>query len=740
MSTEKKYRNCNLEFWGGIECTINRVKDTYFDQLHLSGHYGREGDIKLISGLGIKTLRYPILWEKHQPHYKDTIDWTFTKRILNELIESGITPIAGLLHHGSGPQFTNLLDDNFPELFASYAAKVAHEFPFLEYYTPINEPLTTARFSGLYGLWYPHIYNDVSFANMLLNQVKGIILAMREIRKTNPEAKLIQTEDLSKTYCTSSLRYQAAFENERRWLTYDLLCGKVQPGHTMWSYFLRLGVKEETLNFFIENSTFPDVMGFNYYITSERYLDDDLKSYPSYTHGSNELQEYADVEAIRINHGNPCGLKVLLEEAWRRYNLPIAITEAHLNSGREDQLRWLNEIYNSCCDALESGINIKAITFWSLLGAYGWNHLLTNEKMDYEAGAFDLRSSPPRPTAIASFIKNIIYEKKYNHTLTNEKGWWHQTDRFYKKETTHKPDIQTPFPCRPVLIIGKTGTLGKAFAKICGYRNIQCLLTGREILDITNKKNIRAFLDAHNPWAVINTAGFVRVDEAENKTSECFNVNVTGPVLLAKACKERGICFVTFSSDLVFDGQKKGPYFETDTLAPLNVYGTSKAIAEEKILKENPDALIIRTSSFFGPWDIHNFAFDVLNSLSSNKTINAAQDVIISPTYIPHLVVASLELLIDNESGLWHLTNDGALSWKQFAVKISDKAGYDPDLIIGTDVKEMNLKARRPKNSVLRSQRCNLLPSLDHAINCFFNECITLPTVVVKPQHRKTSF
>ncbi len=95
---------------------------------------------------------------------------------------------------------------------------------------------------------------------MILNQMKGVVLAMQAIRKINPAAKLVQTEDLGKTYCSPSLQYQANFENERRWLTYDLLCGHVKPGHKMWAYFLRLGISETTLNFFLENICPPDIM------------------------------------------------------------------------------------------------------------------------------------------------------------------------------------------------------------------------------------------------------------------------------------------------------------------------------------------------------------------------------------------------------------------------------------------------------------------------------------------------
>ncbi|MGZ3918362.1 MAG: glycoside hydrolase, partial [Flavisolibacter sp.] len=149
-------KSYNPEIWGGIECTINRVNHQFFDQLEYSGHYERTGDLQHIADLGIKKIRYPVLWEKHQPERNSVIDWSWTRERLQELREKNIGVIAGLLHHGSGPKFTDLADPDFPRLLAGYARSVAEEFPWIEYYTPVNEPVTTARFSGLYGLWYPH--------------------------------------------------------------------------------------------------------------------------------------------------------------------------------------------------------------------------------------------------------------------------------------------------------------------------------------------------------------------------------------------------------------------------------------------------------------------------------------------------------------------------------------------------------------------------------------------------------
>src|SRR4051794_14465950 len=290
-----------VEIWGGIEGTINRVRDAYHDQSEYSGHYNREGDIDMIASLGIKMLRYPVLWEKHQPQKDTVIDWTFVEKNLKRLKELHVEPIAGLVHHGSGPLYVNFFDGSFEEGVANYARLVAEKFPWLEYYTPVNEPLTTARFCGLYGHWYPHKADTLSFYKILLSELKATVMAMKAIREVNPNAKLIQTEDLAKVYSTPLLQYQADFENQRRWISYDLLCGRVNEQHPMWNYLIKkVGLTEEELNYFQENPCIPHVCGFNYYLTSERYLDDDLSKYPEQYHGGNDRHKYADIETVLI--------------------------------------------------------------------------------------------------------------------------------------------------------------------------------------------------------------------------------------------------------------------------------------------------------------------------------------------------------------------------------------------------------------------------------------------------------
>jgi dTDP-4-dehydrorhamnose reductase len=717
MSTDTKSTCYNPEIWGGIECTINRVKTTYRDQLELSGHYTRHGDIERFASLGIRKLRYPIIWEHHQANPDQPIDWRWTKKQLDLIRKNKIVPIAGLLHHGSGPWFTDLTDEDFPIKFAAYAGQVAKKFPWLVYYTPVNEPLTTARFSGLYGHWFPHQTNELSFFKMLLNQLKGTVLAMRAIREVNPAAQLIQTEDLTKIHSTPLLTYQADFENKRRWLTNDLLCGKVNQQHFFWNYFLQLGIHLSTLEFFLQNTCPPSVIGYNYYVTSERYLDDRVEKYAPWSHGSNGRHVYADTEAVRAGANE--GLAYLLEEAWERYHLPLAITECHLSCTREEQMRWLKETWDTCCDLTKKGIPVKAVTAWSLLGAYDWNSLLTVANQSYESGVFDISHDKVRQTALKKMIVSLSSTGNFEHPLFAAKGWWH--NKRGENPTVKNSEVEQSINVSPLLIIGKTGTLGQAFQHICEHRSISCISLGREEVDILDQQSIIAVIKRYKPWGLINAAGYVSVDEAEMEPGSCYAINVTAPSLMAGVCQNFGIHFMSFSSDLVFDGSKKSPYYEVDKVLPLNVYGRTKAEAEKRVLAENPNSLIIRTSAFFGPWDKYNFVFRVIEALEKKNDLPVANDVTISPTYLPDLCNTALDLFIDEENGIWHLSNQGIITWADFGGIIAERTGYNKNTLISKTWREMGWKAQRPLYSVLKSDKGICLPSLDNALDEFFS-------------------
>lgn len=721
----------DVEVWGGIECTVNRVKDSYFDQLNYAGHYNRETDFGLFADLGIKKLRYPVLWEKHQPKQDSEIDWTQAEKSLNRLKELNIEPIAGLVHHGSGPCYASIESEGFAAGLADYALQVATKFPWIAYYTPVNEPLTTARFCGLYGFWYPHLRSDNSFIKLLINETRATVLAMQAIRTINPKAMLIQTEDLGRTYSTPLLKYQANFENKRRWLSLDLLMGRVDQSHPLWKYIVKSGIKKEELQFFVDNPCPPDILGFNHYLTSERFIDEDIQNYPPHTRGGNHRHRYADVEAVRVDLTEETGAYRLLKEAWEYFKIPMAVTEVHLGCTREEQLRWVKEIWEASNKLKSEGVDMRAITPWAMLGSFGWNKLLTRPKGKYESGVFDLRSSQPRPTALSKLIKSFSVGEEFDHPVLQSKGWWKKDLRvLYFKNNIRKisNELKTS---QPLLILGKTGTLGNAFAKLCELRGIHYQLLDRHDLNLANPAHIESVILAKRPWAIVNAAGYVRVDDAETECSDCYVANTHGPANLANLSAKYGFKLLTFSSDLVFDGQKNKSYLESDQVSPLNVYGKSKANAEQYVLERDPSALIIRTSAFFGPWDNYNFVAHVLSSLKGQQAFKAANDVYISPTYVPDLVNTSLDLLLDDESGIWHLANHGEVTWASLAMQVAKRAGFDSNLITQVPVSEFNYPAKRPLYSVLGSEKGLLMPDLKDSLNRYFIEIKNSPSDMV---------
>lgn len=162
-----------------------------------------------------------------------------------------------------------------------------------------------------------------------------------------------------------------------------------------------MGIDEAELNWFLENPCPPDVLGINHYLTSERFLDERTDHYPACSHGGNGVHNYADVEAVRVCAEGTAGPRALMKETWERYGLPLAVTEVHLGCTREEQLRWLKEVWDGAVSLRHEGVDVRAVTAWSLLGAYDWNSLVTRAEGYYEPGVFDLRGPRPRPTAIA---------------------------------------------------------------------------------------------------------------------------------------------------------------------------------------------------------------------------------------------------------------------------------------------------------------------------------------------------
>jgi dTDP-4-dehydrorhamnose reductase len=421
-----------VELWAGAECTINRLGDRYLDQCERTGHYVRSSDIDALIDLGVKRVRFPVILERVAPNGLHDADFAWHDASLERLRAAGVEPILGLVHHGGGPRHASVETEGFERELAAFAGMVARRYPWAGMFTPVNEPLTTARFSGLYGHWYPHGRDTATFLRVLMNELRATAAAMRAIREVTPGAQLVQTEDFGRTYGTRPLAKQCGYENERRWLTFDLLTGRVARGHALREHLEAHGIGARELDRLVAEPCPPDIIGINYYVTSDRFLDHRLERYPKRCHGGNAFMAYADVEAVRVRHAGIAGFPRVLREAWERYRIPLALTEVHLGCTRDEQLRWVAQAWTAAVEAQAEGVDVRGLTLWSAFGALDWSSLVTTDRGDYEAGIYDVRTGVARPTALAVLARELSrgLPLRSGHYALTQPGWWGCASRF----------------------------------------------------------------------------------------------------------------------------------------------------------------------------------------------------------------------------------------------------------------------------------------------------------------------
>ena len=422
-----------LALWGGVECSVVRVGDIWRDQLRDTGHQDRgTEDLVRLAQLGLRTLRYPLVWERQDPASPESLCWH--DRQVASLQDLGIDVIAGLVHHGSGPARTSLLDPLFPEKLALHASAMARRYPGVRRWIPVNEPLTTARFSCLYGHWYPHLHDEGAFLRAVANQCRATLLAMRAIRTATSGALFLSTEDIGRVFSTAGLAEQARYENDRRWLSLDLICGKVTHEHPWRGYLEGHGVPAAHLDELATGEASPDVIGVNHYATSDRFLDHRLDRYSAQLRGGNGRIEYVDTEAIRagVAQGR-LGWLPRLREVWARYGRPMALTEVHLGCADPvESVRWLMEAWDAARAIRAEGARCVGVTAWALFGLIDWDSLLREQHGRAEPGAFDIRFRPPRPTLIAEAVHALAHEAQFVHPALKHPGWWRRADRVHE--------------------------------------------------------------------------------------------------------------------------------------------------------------------------------------------------------------------------------------------------------------------------------------------------------------------
>ena len=258
-----------------------------------------------------------------------------------------------------------------------------------------------------------------------------------------------------------------------------------------------------------------------------------------------------------------------------------------------------------------------------------------------------------------------------------------------------------------ILVTGAYGQLGNELKELAPeYKEWQFFFTDADTLDITDKKSIQEYFKKFLPDFVINCAAYTAVDKAETDLENARFINAVAPGFLAGAAKKIGAGFIHISTDYVFDGNHFRPYSEEDPVKPKAVYGKTKLEGEEKCMAENPDSVIIRTSWLYSSFG-NNFVKTMLRVGAERGEVNVVFDQVGTPTYAGDLAKAILtiakkfsEKRASLVPGIYHYSNEGVISWFDFAHAIFELAGIKC-AVNPIFSKELNQPAPRPSFSVL---------------------------------------
>jgi len=229
-----------------------------------------------------------------------------------------------------------------------------------------------------------------------------------------------------------------------------------------------------------------------------------------------------------------------------------------------------------------------------------------------------------------------------------------------------------------IFITGSNGQLGRELQSLSpDYPQHNFFFFDRSTLAIEDPDVISAFLTREKPAWLINCAAYTAVDKAESEKETAFEINGDAPGYLAAACRKTNTRLIHLSTDYVFDGTSADPLKETDPTAPINTYGASKLDGEHQALRDNPNGtVIIRTSWVYSEFG-NNFVKTMIRLMKERPEINVVNDQIGSPTYAADLAAAILQMIGYDKftPGIYNYSNDGNISWYDFAIAIRDAIG-----------------------------------------------------------------
>ena len=372
----------NFLFATGIECSYPTIDNgkTRRDQLEECGHYANlKKDLQLVKELGLKVLRYGL------PYYKvhlapGRFDWTFADAAMKEIKRLGITPILDLLHFGLPDWLGNFQNPEFPVHFAAYAKAVAERYPWVRYYTPVNEIYVTAKKSAKEGFWNEQLKDDKAFVTALKHCVAASILATHEIAQLRPDVIIVQSESAEYIHeAKADQSQEVRLLNKQRLLSLDLLYA-VPPDADVCLWLMDNGLTREEYKWFMAGEP-PgyQIMGNDYY-------------------GRNETIMLPDGNTLVAE--DVMGWYQITKDYYNRYRKPVMHTETNTFDAALAPT-WLWKQWINIMRMRADGVPVLGFTWYSLIDQVDWDcGLAQKNNIVNECGLYDLNRNP-RPVCEA---------------------------------------------------------------------------------------------------------------------------------------------------------------------------------------------------------------------------------------------------------------------------------------------------------------------------------------------------
>ena len=372
----------NFMFATGIECSYPTIEHGRVrrDELAECGHYQHwQQDLQLVKDLGLNVLRYGLPY--HRIHLgAGRYDWSFADEVMQEIRRLEITPILDLLHFGVPDWLGNFQNPELPIHFADYCAAVAARYPWVRYYTPVNEIYVTARGSAKDGIWNEQLKSDRAFVTAMKHLAAASILGTQSLAKQCPSLVVVQSESAEYTHeACSSQSQQVKLLNKLRFVSLDLLYA-FPPDADVCMYLLDNGLTRAEYDWFMAGEP-PgfQVMGNDYYGRNERILLAD----GSICQGEDVMGWYQ-----------------ITREYYERYRKPVMHTETNVFEAEKAPC-WLWKQWVNILRMRKEGIPVLGFTWYSLTDQIDWDIQLAEKRGTVNAcGLYDLQRCP-RPVAQA---------------------------------------------------------------------------------------------------------------------------------------------------------------------------------------------------------------------------------------------------------------------------------------------------------------------------------------------------